>query len=184
MKKSRFPLLRLFFTFILVFSVFPGAIRAQESDSENAAAAKTGKNALKAESQFDFWLGKWKLSWGEDDKGTNTITKILDGRVIKESFDGRPSMNLVGQSYTVYVEPLGLWKQTWVDNEGGYLDFTGGFKDGRMILAREAARDGKKFLQRMVWHNIEKDRFDWNWERSTDQGATWKTLWKIHYERK
>ncbi len=126
MKIPRFPLLRLFFTFILVFSLFPGAIRAQESDSESLADAKTAKDALNLESPFDFWLGEWELSWVEDGKGINTITKILDGRVIKESFDGRPSMNLVGQSYTVYVEPLGLWKQTWVDNEGGYLDFTGG----------------------------------------------------------
>ena len=180
MKKSRFPLLRLFSTFVFIISIFSGTIYAQDSDSENSAA----KNALQSESQFDFWLGKWELSWGEDGKGTNTITKILDGRVIRESFDGRPSMNLVGQSYTVYVEPLGIWKQTWVDNEGSYLDFAGGFQDGRMILSREAGRKEKKFLQRMVWHNIEKDRFDWNWERSDDQGATWKTLWKIHYKRK
>ncbi len=53
-----------------------------------------------------------------------------------------------------------------------------------MILTRKAEREGKKFLQRMVWHNIKKDRFDWNWERSDAQGATWKTLWKIHYKRK
>ncbi len=187
MKKFRFPPLRFFFTFIFIFSLFPGAILAQETDSANAPNAPTSKSAedtVKAENQFDFWLGEWELRWAEDRKGINTITKILDGRVIKESFDGRPSMNLVGQSYSVYVEPLGLWKQTWVDNEGSYLDFTGGFKDGRMTLSREAIRDGKKFLQRMVWHNIEKDRFDWNWERSDDQGATWKTVWKIHYTRK
>ena len=34
------------------------------------------------------------------------------------------------------------WKQTWVDNQGGYLDFTGGWQDDRMILQRDAERDG------------------------------------------
>lgn len=168
--------------------MIPGAIPAQDNDSADSSQKPSGEAATEdsreAEKQFDFWLGQWNLTWGEDGKGTNTITRILDGRVIRESFDGRPSMNLVGQSYSVYVKPLGLWKQTWVDNEGSYLDFTGGLKDGRMILSREAGREGKKFLQRMVWYDIDKDAFDWNWERSDDQGATWKLAWKIHYQRK
>ena len=41
--------------------------------------------------QFDFWLGDWELSWGDSGKGTNKITKVLDGCVILENFDGAPS---------------------------------------------------------------------------------------------
>ncbi len=42
-----------------------------------------------------------------------------------------------------------------MDNEGGYLDFVSEFKDGQMILAREATcPDGTKALQRMVLKNI------------------------------
>src|SRR4051794_21470059 len=88
--------------------------------------------------QFDFWLGDWDLTWGEDQRGRNVITAILDGRVIQEQFDGLAATPLRGMSVSVYDERQGRWQQTWVDNSGGYLDFTGGWADGRMVLTRPA----------------------------------------------
>jgi hypothetical protein len=94
-------------------------------------------------------------------------------------------MHLRGHSVSVFDARAGRWKQTWVDNEGGYLDFIGEFKDGRMVLAREAVRpDGSKVQQRMVFKNIGRNEFDWSWERSLDGGKTWEVLWPIHYKRK
>ena len=132
---------------------------------------------------FDFWLGDWDATWGEDQHGTNRVTAILDHAVILENFDGRPSTPLIGMSTSVYNVPLGKWQQTWVDNQGGYLDFIGEFADGKMILARRANLNGRSVLQRMVWYDITPDRFEWNWERSTDEGQTWQVLWAIHYVR-
>jgi hypothetical protein len=71
-----------------------------------------------------------------------------------------------------------------VDNNGSYLDFTGTFEDGKMILVRDAVVRGEKCKQRMIWYNIEESQFDWNWERSDDGGITWRTLWQIKYTRK
>lgn len=130
--------------------------------------------------QFDFWLGEWDLTW-EGGKGTNLVTAILDSAVIQETFDGG---DFKGKSVSVFNRHTQQWHQTWVDNAGGYLDFVGAFKDGKMVFARTAKRDGKAFLQRMVWYNIEKDALDWNWERSDDGGETWKILWQIRYVRK
>lgn len=48
----------------------------------------------------------------------------------------------------------------WLDSEGAYLDFAGGFEDGAMEL-----------------------RFDWSWQRSDDGGETWNTLWELEYAR-
>lgn len=134
---------------------------------------------------FDFWLGAWDLTWGSDGKATNHITRVLDGQVIQEQFDARPKDKLVGLSLTVYDDKSDSWKQTWVDNTGAYLDFTGGLNpDGTMELYRPAhTPDGDPMLQRMLWYNIRQNSLDWNWERSTDGGATWQTVWKIHYER-
>jgi hypothetical protein len=53
-----------------------------------------------------------------------------------------------------------------------------------MVLSRRAERDGKTFLQRMVFYNISDHALDWNWERSDDGGATWNPLWVIHYTRR
>jgi hypothetical protein len=133
--------------------------------------------------QFDFWLGDWALTWGGDQRGTNVITSIMDGRVILENFSALPQSPLVGMSVSVYNAALGKWQQTWVDNNASYLDFTGEYRDGRMMLQRTARQNGVEFSQRMVWYNIEAEALDWNWERSDDKGATWRTLWHIHYTR-
>jgi len=59
--------------------------------------------------------------------------------------------------------------ETWVDNEGGCVDFVGRSTDGQMILGRAATRpDGSKSLQRMVFKNITHDELDWSWEGSKD----------------
>lgn len=84
-----------------------------------------------------------------------------------------------------YSPLLKKWQQTWVDNQGGYLDFQGGLEDGTMILSRRArGADGKEFLQRMVWRDIRSDSLVWGWERSDDGGKSWRTVWKIDYRRR
>jgi len=134
--------------------------------------------------QFDFWLGEWDLTWSDTVHGSNTITADLDNCVIVERFDGYPGTPMRGMSVSTYNKNTGKWHQTWVDNQGGYLDFTGEFADGKMILSREATRDEQMFLQRMVWFDITADSLLWNWENSIDNGETWNTLWAIKYKRK
>ncbi len=133
------------------------------------------------ENQFDFWLGEWNLVWGEDGKGTNRIGRILDGKIIQENFS---APDLQGMSVSSYDAGRNCWCQTWVDNNGTYLDFTGTFHEGRMILTRDAIIRAEACKQRMVWYNIQQDEFDWNWERSDDGGETWRILWQIKYTRK
>ena len=133
------------------------------------------------ETQFDFWLGDWDVRWGEDGIGTNRIERILDGKVIQENF---AAPDLIGMSVSVYDAERKLWCQTWVDNNGSYLDFTGGFTGGKMILSRNAIVRGETCKQRMVWFEIRADKLEWNWERSDDGGQTWRVLWNIHYTRK
>ena len=134
--------------------------------------------------QFDFWLGEWELTWGEDGRGSNRITKILDGCVIQEEFDGTPAIPLLGLSVSTFNSVSGKWQQTWVDNSGGYLDLVGEFKDGTMILARNAVIQEKPVTFRMVFYNITANELDWSWERSDDDGENWQPVWQIHYLRK
>lgn len=133
------------------------------------------------ETQFDFWLGAWDVTWGADGKATNLVLRIMDDKVIQENFS---SADLNGMSVSVYDAERNLWCQTWVDNNGTYLDFTGRFEDGKMILIRDAVVRDEACKQRMVWYNIETSQFDWNWERSDDGGAAWRVLWQIKYTRK
>jgi hypothetical protein len=75
-------------------------------------------------------------------------------------------------SVCIFDSNAGKWKQTWGDNEGAYLDFVGEFKQGQMILEREAIV--KKSLQRMVGKNIAVSEFDWSGESSQDGGKNWQ----------
>ena len=136
--------------------------------------------------QFDFWLGEWDCTWYEDGLehvGTNSVYADLGGAVLVENFDGRPSLDFQGLSFSVYDRKGRCWKQTWVDSNGGYLDFEGGFADGVMELRRAGEHDDAGALFRMRWENIERDSFDWSWQRSEDGGENWHALWEIEYTR-
>jgi len=158
--------------------------------STDLAEQQAGSPVVSADRQFDFWIGDWDLTWGEDGRGTNSIKAILDGRFIMEEFDSGPEESLHGISLSVYNTQTGKWQQTWVDNQGSYLDFVGGFRDGVMELRREMtvpAGEGeavRMVMQRMVWRDITAHSIEWDWERSEDRGATWQTLWTIHYKRR
>jgi Protein of unknown function (DUF1579) len=141
--------------------------------------------------QLDFWVGEWDLTWpgqGNNPAGTatNRIEKILDGCAVQENFTGTSGPRpLLGRSLSTYSAREKVWKQTWVDSQGAYLDFTGEFKDGEMRLSRHATGPaGKPRLARMVFTNIKPDSFDWRWEFSADDGKTWSVAWPIHYQRK
>ena len=90
--------------------------------------------------QFDFWLGDWDLTWPAPNQapaghGTNSVKQIMDGCVVQENFSGGVSMPLRGMSVSRFDPRSGQWKQTWVDNQGGYIDLVGEFKDGQMVLS-------------------------------------------------
>ncbi len=134
-------------------------------------------------SQFDFWLGTWDATWGDNGCGHNRIQRAFDGFVIHEQFESFDESPLHGMSVSVYNPRFERWHQTWVDNQGSYLDFVGGWQDDRMILTRRIVYNNKPIQQRMIWYNITSDAFDWQYERSDDDGATWSVTWQILYTR-
>jgi len=140
-------------------------------------------------SSLDFWKGKWNAAWEENGKkevyGSNTISLEMNGRVIQESFSIHAGENkgFRGQSVSVFDTRVDRWKQTWVDTDGGYLDFTG-YKKGNDFYFERAytGKKGKFIRQRMRFYEITGDSFTWDWEQSVDQGP-WQLIWKIWYNR-
>ena len=134
---------------------------------------------------LDFWLGAWDVSWEGGGNGTNTIRRILDDRVIEETFDGRDSDSvLLGRSLSVLDARDGRWRQTWVDSTGAYIDLVAVELDGRIAFQRDSVVDGTPIVQRMVWLDVTPDAMRWQWQRSIDGGATWRVAWEIDYRRR
>ena len=137
---------------------------------------------------FDFWIGDWDLTirarpapdkpWVTA-RGTNRIWSSHAGCVIEEHFhaDG-PQEPWNGHSDSVFAN--GAWRQTWVDDQGEYLVFTGGMDAGRMVLVGEAQGSVRK---RMVFSDMARDSLKWTWERTDDGGKTWTPMMTIDYRR-
>jgi hypothetical protein len=140
-------------------------------------------NASQA-SQFNFWIGEWDLTWSDSLHGSNRIEKIFGNCTIHENFND-PGTNFSGESWSVFNPASGLWQQTWVDNQGGYITLTGKMEGDSMILktAERQTPKGKQQM-RMVFYNIRSNSFDWSWDSSNDSGISWKPAWQIHYQRR
>src|SRR5689334_10639675 len=137
--------------------------------------------------ELDFWLGSWAATW-EGGHGTNRLRWILRDRVILEEFDEAEDSGgeqaLHGRSWSVFDPERGLWRQTWVDDQGGYLDLVGGRVDGWFTFERAAAERGPDARQRMVFRDVTPESFRWTWESSLDAGVTWIVRWAIDYRRR
>lgn len=135
--------------------------------------------------QLDFWVGTWDLYSSADTSqpsiGTNVITREYGDCVIQEQFTASPP-GLVGHSVSTYHAQPGLWRQTWVDNQGGYFALTGGPTSDGFMLTNTRISDHAPYL-RMIWEDITPNSLTWRWQRSTDAGATWTDVWNIHYVR-
>lgn len=137
--------------------------------------------------KFDFWVGKWELTW-EGGKGTNLIEKKLNDRVIQENFEATEGnfKGYLGTSISTFNAQDGKWHQAWADSNGGYIDLVGIVDGDTRIFQMTSPRklpNGTTSISRMRFYNITEDSFDWDWEASTDGGENWQLAWRINYKR-
>ena len=153
------------------------------TDDDRPIASPRGADPLGPDA-LDFWLGDWVVTWTGGGHGTNTIRRILAGRAIEESFEGAdPDGALQGRSLSIRDSRDDRWRQTWVDSNGTYLDLVGVEVDGRISFERTTSVDGRPVRQRMVWLDVTRDAFRWQWQKSIDEGASWDVAWEIAYRR-
>ncbi len=151
----------------------------------------TGTTLAQDSSDFDFWLGKWDLTWDAGDgatgKGVNHIHKTLDGTVIQENFEATDAGSITGfkgMSISVFNPNNSSWHQAWADNQGGYFNFIGEIhSDRRIFKAEPRTVEDKVIVLRMVFYDIKEEGFTWDWERSEDGGETWNLRWRIQYKK-
>lgn len=169
--------------FLVLMAVMLVQTAAAQIQPNSASQPKLSKPCSKTEfRQFDFWLGDWEVTVGGNAAGTNSIQLILGDCVLLENWTG--AKGGAGKSFNLFNAAKGKWQQTWVDNSGNVLELYGEFKNGVMQLTGENVTNGKKTLQRITWHPLEKDKVRQHWEQSADDGKTWNTAFDGLYIRK
>ena len=132
--------------------------------------------------QFDFWVGDWEVTDEGDPRTVRAharVERILDGCVLREIYEG--SSGIVGQSFSIFDRPRGVWHQTWVTSHGQLLVVEGGLTDGKMVLSgADKTADGKDRQVRGTWIP-EKDGFRETAVRSTDGGKTWEPWFDLNF---
>ncbi len=131
---------------------------------------------------FEFWLGEGDCVW-EGGRGTNSIERILDGKIIQESFESLEPHGWTGLSVSSHDAHSGDWHQTWVDSNGSYWHFVGGRVDGDPSFGTPVPVDRDLRYKRMIFSDIGPAGFDWRWESSPD-GEDWEVAWQIRYTRR
>ena len=169
------------FYFFFLFTMFKIGLFAQNNNQPPCSSPQA--------SQFDFWIGDWDLTWSDSLHGTNHVEKLFGNCTVHENFSSSKA-NYLGQSWSVFDNNYKQWRQTWIDNQGGFVALSGNMV-GDSLLLKTAERNVPaslsstgKMINRMVYYNIKPDSFEWSWEASTDGGSTWKQNWLIHYTRK
>ena len=149
-----------------------------------AEEAKPKPCTAPAYRQFDFWQGEW-TSYTEDgeEQGSNHIHAIMNGCGLQENWSGRGGQ-YQGTSYNFYDRVSGNWHQTWVDNQGGHLFLSGKFDGTSMQLSGRQASPKGEVINRITWTPLEDGRVRQHWETSSDDGATWSTVFNGFYQRK
>lgn len=165
------------------------ACASADAQQQSAAAPAAAPCSTPEFRQLDFWVGTWDARWEAlgatpAGNGTNLITREYGDCVIQEQFDGGPATGgLIGHSVSTYYAPGQMWRQTWVDNQGGYFALTGGPVGDDFILTTYRMNTATP-AQRMVFTDITANAFTWRWQMTPDAGATWADQWVIRYTRR
>jgi hypothetical protein len=145
--------------------------------------------------QFDFWIGEWNVTAFQAPPGPNApflgvnkVEPILEHCVIMENWAGGPPGNTIGgfgKSMNFYDTNRRQWRQIWMADGGGSLDYAGSFSNGAMRFEGwTLSPTGNRVLQKLTFFAIHRDTVRQLFETSTDSGKTWTPGFDGRYTRR
>jgi hypothetical protein len=153
--------------------------------AQTPPAAKPPACGTAEHRQFDFWIGRWEVFTPDGKKaGDNIIEADAGGCVLVERW--RSASGFAGISLNSWDGGAKLWRQHWVDSQGGLLRLAGRFESQRMLLAMAEPhpdKPGATRHQRIAWTPLSDGSVRQLWEMS-DDGAIWRTVFDGRYVRK
>ncbi len=150
-----------------------------------SAAEPTGCSASVESRQLDYWLGDWNVgNPGSSAGGTSKVSLSLDKCLFVERWDG--GKGHTGENVFAYSPDDKTWRALFADNEGRVHIFVDGTVSSGSAEFRgpSLGPKGEAFLNRVKIVRLSPDRVQQIWDKSTDNGATWKTVFSGDYSRK
>jgi len=130
---------------------------------------------------FDFWVGTWDVYVGGQTQSQNTITKDLDGCMVRERYS--TNFGYRGESYNFVDPATRKWRQLWLDARGGVVRYEGGLESEGVMVMEGTNTDSKGQVKRarVRWERLEEGRVHHKIEVSDDDGATWTVGFEAIY---
>jgi hypothetical protein len=134
--------------------------------------------------QLDFWLGDWTVTFpGMPGSATSKVYLALDKCLVVESWDGGKGHK--GENMFAYSSDDKSWHGMFADNQGRVHVFEGKVAQGSAEFhGPSRGPNGEAVLNRIKVVRVSANKVEQSWEKSTDNGATWKTDFRGEYSRK
>lgn len=177
-------------TALAVTSLLASALDAQQAATPPATTPPAPCTASPVYRQFDFWIGSWDVHpWSAPGAsgpqlGTNDITVIESGCALHESW--RATNGGTGRSFNWFDRNLQSWRQLWIDQSGGTLDYSSAeASDGQMVFRGWTLdRQRRRVEQRLTFTRIHPDTLRQLFETSLDSGRSWTPGFDGRYIRR
>src|SRR5271156_1094116 len=134
--------------------------------------------------QLDFWLGDWIVSYpGMSATSSSTVHLSLDNSLGVKRWVG--AKGHTGENMFAYSSDDKSWHGMFADNQGRVHVFEGKVSPGfAEFFGPSRGPDGEAVLNRIKIVRASADKVEQSWEKSTDNGSTWKTEFRGEYTRK
>lgn len=149
-----------------------------------AGPAPSACSANAESRQLDFWLGVWTVSRADGRvTGTSNVSLSLDKCLVVEKWSG--GMGHEGENLLAYSFDDKNWHGMFADNEGRVHMFEGTVTDGRAeFLGPSSSENGEAVLNRLRIVRETPSKVVQTWEKSTDEGKSWTTVFQGDYARR
>jgi hypothetical protein len=136
--------------------------------------------------QLDYWVGSWTISNPADSAGgtsKSTVSLSLDNCLITENWDGGQGHS--GKNLFAYSPGDKRWYGMFADNRGHVHVFTDGkvSSGSAEFYGPSLGPNGEAVLNRIKLMRLSPNKVEQTWEKSTDNGASWKEQFRLEYSR-
>jgi hypothetical protein len=135
--------------------------------------------------QLDYWLGDWTVAGpGSSSSSTSKVYLSLDKCLFVESWSS--SRGHAGENMFAYSADDKQWHGMFVDNQGRVHVFVEGKVSPGVAEFTGPSRGpkGEKVLNKVRVIRVSPNKVEQTWEKSTDKGASWTTVFHGEYSRR